>query len=88
MISAWLQRIGKEPVFVDGLRQQLDVKTLDVAVMALAGKVNTDLVAVLQPGGTPAIGLSGVDGGSSAPGARPARTSASSARWSTSTLPP
>ena len=62
MISAWLQRMGKEPVFVDGLRQT-DAETLDVAVMALAGKVNTDLVAVLQAGGTPAIGLSGVDGG-------------------------
>jgi acetylglutamate kinase len=62
VISAWLQRLGKEPVFVGGLRQT-DAETLDVAVMALAGKVNTDLVAVLQGGGTPAIGLSGVDGG-------------------------
>ena len=62
VISAWLQRIGKEPVFVNGLRQT-DAETLDVAIMALAGKVNTELVAVLQRGGTPAVGLSGVDGG-------------------------
>jgi acetylglutamate kinase len=62
LISDWLQRIGKEPVFVEGLRQT-DAETLDVAVMVLAGKVNTDLVAVLQAGGTPAAGLSGVDGG-------------------------
>jgi acetylglutamate kinase len=62
VISAWLERIGKVPVFVDGLRQT-DAETLDVAVMALAGKINTDLVAVLQHGGTPAVGLSGVDGG-------------------------
>ncbi len=62
VISAWLQRLGKEPVFVGGLRQT-DAETLDIAVMALAGKVNTDLVAVLQAGGTPAFGLSGVDGG-------------------------
>jgi acetylglutamate kinase len=62
VISAWLERIGKEPVFVGGLRQT-DAETLDVAVMALAGKINTDLVAVLQHGGTPAVGLSGVDGG-------------------------
>ena len=62
VITSWLQRLGKEPVFVNGLRQT-DAETLDVAVMALAGKVNTDLVAVLQRGGTPAVGLSGVDGG-------------------------
>jgi len=62
VISAWLKRLGKEPVFVEGLRQT-DEETLDVAVMALAGKINTDLVAVLQHGGTPAVGLSGVDGG-------------------------
>jgi len=62
VISAWLKRLGKEPVFVDGLRQT-DAETLDVAVMALAGKVNKDLVAILTNGGRPAIGLSGVDGG-------------------------
>ena len=45
-------RLGKEPVFVGGLRQT-DAETLDVAVMALAGKVNTDLVAVLQGGEAP-----------------------------------
>ncbi len=62
VISEWLQRLGKEPVFVNGLRQT-DAETLEVAVMVLAGKVNKDLVAVLQGGGTPAVGLSGVDGG-------------------------
>lgn len=62
VISVWLKRIGKDPVFVDGLRQT-DAETLDVAVMVLAGNVNKSLVAVLQGSGTPAIGLSGVDGG-------------------------
>ena len=62
VISEWLRRLGKEPVFVDGLRQT-DAETLELAIMALAGKVNKDLVAVLQLGGTPAIGLCGVDGG-------------------------
>ncbi len=47
VISEWLQRLGKEPVFVNGLRQT-DAETLEVAVMVLAGKVNKDLVAVLQ----------------------------------------
>lgn len=62
VISEWLKRIGKEPVFVNGLRQT-DAQTLEVATMVLAGKVNKDLVAVLQLGGTPAVGLCGVDGG-------------------------
>jgi acetylglutamate kinase len=62
VISEWLQRIGKEPVFVNGLRQT-DAETLRVAIMVLAGQVNKELVAVLQGAGAPAIGLSGVDGG-------------------------
>ena len=62
VISEWLQRIGKQAVFVNGLRQT-DAETLEVAIMVLAGKVNKELVAVLQRGGTPAVGLCGVDGG-------------------------
>ena len=62
VISEWLGRIGKEAVFVNGLRQT-DAETLTVAVMALAGKVNKELVATLQLAGTPAVGLCGVDGG-------------------------
>jgi acetylglutamate kinase len=62
VISDLMKRVGKEPVFVDGLRRT-DADTLDIAVMALAGKVNTELVATLQLGGTRAVGLSGVDGG-------------------------
>jgi acetylglutamate kinase len=62
VVSDWLVRIGKQPVFVAGLRQT-DAETLDVAIMALAGKVNKELVALLQRAGTPAVGLCGVDGG-------------------------
>ena len=62
VISEWLARIGKEAVFVDGLRQT-DEETLDVAIMVLAGKVNKQLVAELQRAGTPAVGLCGIDGG-------------------------
>ena len=62
VISELMKRVGKEPVFVNGLRQT-DAETLDIAIMALAGKVNTELVATLQLGGTRAVGLSGVDGG-------------------------
>ena len=62
VLTDWLARIGKEAVFVDGLRQT-DAETLEVAVMALAGKVNKELVALLQSAGTPAVGLCGIDGG-------------------------
>lgn len=62
VISDWLKRTGKEPVFVNGLRQT-DPETLEIAIMVLAGKVNKELVAVLQQAGTPAVGLCGVDGG-------------------------
>ena len=62
VITDLMKRVGKEPVFVNGLRST-DAETLDIAVMALAGKVNTELVATLQLGGTPAVGISGVDGG-------------------------
>ena len=61
VISEWLGRIGKEAVFVNGLRQT-DAETLTVAIMALAGKVNKELVAELQLHGMPAVGLCGVDG--------------------------
>lgn len=61
-ISAWLQRIGKEPKFVHGLRVT-DAETLEVVTMVLAGKVNTDAVVALQRHGLRAIGLTGADGG-------------------------
>ncbi len=61
-ISDWLKRIGKEPVFVRGLRVT-DAETLDVAVMALAGKVNKQLVAGITARGGDAVGLAGPDGG-------------------------
>jgi acetylglutamate kinase len=56
------ERLGIETTFVDGLRVT-DAATLDVATMVLAGKLNTEVVAMLVSGGVPAVGLSGVDGG-------------------------
>jgi acetylglutamate kinase len=55
-------RLGLETNFVEGLRVT-DAETLDVATMVLAGKLNTQVVAVLNANGVPAVGLSGVDGG-------------------------
>ncbi len=61
-INEMLGKIGKESKFVDGLRYT-DAETMDIVQMVLAGKVNKDLVALLQKNGGKAIGLCGIDGG-------------------------
>ncbi len=61
-ISNIMNRLGKEAVFVDGLRVT-DRETVDIVQMVLAGKVNKDLVNLIQTKGGHAIGVSGIDGG-------------------------
>ena len=61
-ITEMLDRLGKKTEFVDGLRVT-DKETADVVQMVLAGKVNKDLVNLVQSLGGKAIGLSGADGG-------------------------
>lgn len=61
-ISEMMKKLGKEAVFVDGLRVT-DKETVDIVQMVLAGKVNKSLVALLQMKGGHAVGLSGMDGG-------------------------
>ncbi len=61
-ITDMLQRVGKETVFKDGLRVT-DEETVEIAQMVLAGKINKDLVRLLEGKGGRAIGLSGMDGG-------------------------
>ncbi len=60
-ISEFMEKLGKQPTFVDGLRVT-DQETVDIAQMVLAGKVNKTLVNLLQMKGGRAIGLSGMDG--------------------------
>lgn len=60
-ITDMLKKIGKESVFVDGLRVT-DKETADTVQMVLAGKVNKSLVALIENKGGNAIGLSGMDG--------------------------
>ena len=60
-LSAVLKKLGKESVFVNGLRVT-DKETVDVAQMVLAGKVNKSLVNLIQNVGGTAVGLSGMDG--------------------------
>ena len=61
-ISDTMKKLGKESVFVNGLRVT-DKETVDIVQMVLAGKVNKTLVNLLQTKGGRAIGLSGLDGG-------------------------
>ena len=60
-INDMLKRIGKESKFVNGLRYT-DEETVDIVQMVLAGKVNKDLVYMLESHGGTAIGLCGLDG--------------------------
>lgn len=60
-ISAALKAADKESRFVNGLRYT-DQETLDVVQMVLCGKVNKELVRLLQRKGGRAVGLCGIDG--------------------------
>ncbi len=61
-INELMDKLGKKPEFVDGLRVT-DKETVDIVQMVLAGKVNKSLVTLIQMKGGHAIGLSGIDGG-------------------------
>ena len=61
-IGATLERLGKKSTFVDGLRVT-DDETMEVVEMVLGGKVNREIVELVQQGGGRAIGLTGSDGG-------------------------
>jgi len=60
-ISALMERLGKKPVFVEGLRVT-DRETAEIAEMVLSGKVNQEIVAAIAARGGRAVGLSGKDG--------------------------
>ncbi len=59
-INAMLQRVGKESTFVKGLRVT-DKETMEIAAMVLVGKLNTEIVSLLNGLGGKAVGLSGQD---------------------------
>lgn len=60
-INAMLAKTGKESRFVNGLRYT-DEETVDIVQMVLAGKVNKDLVSMLESHNGSAVGLCGLDG--------------------------
>ncbi len=59
-ISRWVEKVGMEPEFVNGLRVT-DEATMELAEMVL-GKVNKELVQLVESLGVRAIGISGKDG--------------------------
>lgn len=60
-ITSFLKKVGKETEFVSGLRVT-DKETVTIAEMVLVGKINTDIVSLLNAQGVTAVGLSGKDG--------------------------
>ena len=60
-ISDLMEKLGKKPEFVDGLRVT-DRDTVDIVQMVLAGKVSKTLVNLLEMKGGHAVGISGLDG--------------------------
>ncbi len=61
-IAGLLARLGKESRFVKGIRVT-DDETMDVVEMVLVGKVNKDIVGLINHYGGKAVGLGGKDGG-------------------------
>ena len=59
-INVWLQKLNIEPQFKDGLRVT-DAPTMDVVEMVLAGRVNKELVSLINRAGGRAVGLCGKD---------------------------
>ncbi len=60
-INNWLGKIGIEPLFKDGLRVT-DAPTMDVVEMVLVGRVNKEIVSLINQAGGSAVGLCGKDG--------------------------
>ncbi|MDH4127776.1 MAG: acetylglutamate kinase [Spirochaetota bacterium] len=60
-ISELMQRLGKEVLFLDGLRVT-DKETMDITEMVLTGAVNKEIVSLLNLHGGKAVGVSGKDG--------------------------
>ncbi|KIL07921.1 UNVERIFIED_ORG: acetylglutamate kinase [Clostridium botulinum] len=60
-ISDFLDKLGKQSEFINGLRYT-DEDTMEIVQMVLGGKVNKNLVSLIETFGGKAIGLCGMDG--------------------------
>ena len=61
-IGRTMERMGKKPAFVSGQRVT-DEETMDIVEMVLGGKVNKEIVNLINQAGGKAVGLTGKDGG-------------------------
>ena len=77
-----MKRLGKEPRFVGGMRVT-DEETMEVVEMVLVGRINKEIVGLINRHGGKAVGLSG-QGRQADPGAQAACTARRTARRSTS----
>lgn len=60
-ISGFIDKLGKKSEFINGLRYT-DDDTMEIVQMVLGGKVNKNLVSLIEKFGGKAIGLCGMDG--------------------------
>jgi acetylglutamate kinase len=61
-IGALMKKLGKEPQFIGGMRVT-DAETVEIVEMVLVGKINKEIVGLINLHGGSAVGLSGKDGG-------------------------
>ena len=60
-IGSLMKKLGKEPRFVGGMRVT-DPETVEIVEMVLVGKINKEIVGLINHHGGRAVGLSGKDG--------------------------
>jgi acetylglutamate kinase len=60
-IGSFLKKLGKDSKFIQGMRVT-DEETMDIVEMVLVGKVNKEIVGLINQHGGKAVGLSGKDG--------------------------
>jgi len=60
-IGSYLKKLGKDSKFIQGMRVT-DEETMDIVEMVLVGKVNKEIVGLINHHGGKAVGLSGKDG--------------------------
>ena len=60
-IGSYLKKLGKSSTFIQGMRVT-DQETMDIVEMVLVGKVNKEIVGLINHHGGKAVGLSGKDG--------------------------
>jgi acetylglutamate kinase len=61
-IAETLARFGRQSTFVEG-RRVTDDETMEVVEMVLGGKINREIVELVQQAGARAVGFTGSDGG-------------------------